>query len=200
MGDKSIQWILDWFEDKQSWMGGDVADVRLEHVTMLTVEQMKQMQASNITWGGSTQIIFFFAEIDSYGTSLTETQFAQTYPVKDYYENFPYFGLSSDAPATTWADPDNVFVSIQAAVTRKAYNGADIVADQAITVPQAVLLYTARPAHVAPYEGKLGQIAEGYEGSFVVLDQDVFSVDAEKISETKVEQTWIQGDKVYELA
>jgi hypothetical protein len=35
---------------------------------------------------------------------------------------------------TTWADPGNVFVSITAAVMRKAYNGAEIVPEQAFTV------------------------------------------------------------------
>lgn len=71
-----------------------------------------------------------------------------------FYEKIERRGLSSDAPATTWADPDNVFVSIKVAVTRKAYNVTDIVEGQAITVPQAVLLYTARPATLAPFEGR----------------------------------------------
>ena len=83
-------------------------------------------------------------------------------------------------------------------MTRKAYNGADIVPEQAITVPQAVRLYTARAATVAPYEGKLGQIAEDFEASFIVLDRDIFSIDPNDIDELVVEQTWIQGEKVYE--
>ena len=87
---------------------------------------------------------------------------------------------------------------IQAAVTRKAYNGADIVAAQAITVPQAVLLYTARAAAIVPYEGKLGRIAPGYEASFVVLDRDLFTQPAEAIAETRVAETWIRGEKVFE--
>ncbi len=109
-----------------------------------------------------------------------------------------HVGLSSDAPATTWADPDNVFVSIKAAVTRRAYNGAEIVREQAVTVPQAVLLYTARAATIAPFEGRLGQIAAGFEASFVVLDRDIFRVAPDEIDRTAVEQTWIGGEKVYE--
>lgn len=141
---------------------------------------------------------FFFAEYESYVRNLTESQFRHAYPVKSFYENIKHLGISSDAPATTWADPDNVFVSIKAAVTRKAYNGADIVPEQAITVPQAVLLYTARAASVAPYNGSLGQIAEGFEASFIVLDRDIFAIDTNDIDELVVEQTWIQGEKVYE--
>lgn len=35
--------------------------------------------------------------------------------MKDLYERIEVFALSSDAPATTWGDPDNPFMSIQAA-------------------------------------------------------------------------------------
>ena len=129
---------------------------------------------------------------------MTDAQLKRAYPLKMFYRNLKHLGISSDAPATTWADPDNVFVSLKAAVTRKTYNGAGIVPEQAITLPQAVLLYTARAATVVPYEGSLGQIAPGFEASFIVLDRDIFTIDAEETDKTLVQQTWIQGEKVYQ--
>ena len=198
MGDRALQRVIDFFADKEPWMGEAVPSVRLEHATFLSEEQMCRMNDSKMTFGVGTQIIFFFAEHDSYAENLTDEEYRRAYPVKSFYENIERVGLSSDAPATTWADPDNVFVSIKAAVTRKAYNGADIVPEQAITVPQAVLLYTARPATIAPYEGQLGQIAEGFEASFIILDRDIFTIDVNEIDHTVVQQTWIGGEKVYE--
>ena len=44
----------------------------------------------------------------------------------------------------------------------------------------------------------LGRIAPGYEGSFVVLDRDIFTISPTGIHEAAVAQTWIQGDKVYD--
>ncbi|HYP25958.1 MAG TPA: amidohydrolase [Blastocatellia bacterium] len=198
MGDRALQRVIDFFADREPWMGDGLPSVRLEHATLLSRAQMRRMNDSKMSFGISTQIIFLFAEYDSYSANLTEEELWRTYPVKSFYENIEHVGLSSDAPATTWADPDNVFVSIKAAVTRKAYNGSDIVQEQAITVPQAVLLYTARPATVAPYEGRLGQIAEGFEASFIILDRDIFTIDADEIDRTVVEQTWLRGEKVYE--
>jgi hypothetical protein len=75
---------------------------------------------------------------------------------------------------------------------------ADIVPEQAITVPQAVLLYTSRPATLARYEGSLGQIAPGFEASFIVLDRDIFTVDVDELDQTRVQQTWIAGEKVFD--
>jgi len=197
MGDRALQWVIDHFAAERPWLD-DVPSVRLEHLSLLRDEEMERMAASPMTFGGSTQIVFLFAEYDSYHENLRDDVFRRAYPVRSVYERIPHVGLSSDAPATTWSDPDNVFVSIEAAVTRMAYNGADINSDQAITVPQAVLLYTARAATVAPYDGKLGRIAPGYEGSFVVLDRDIFTISPTGIHEAAVAQTWIQGDKVYD--
>ena len=114
--------------------------VRLEHASLLSDDQMRQMRDARMTFGLAAQAIFTFAEYDSYHENLTPAQLAATYPGRSYYHLVPHAALSSDAPATTWADPDNAFISIQAAVTRRAYNGEPFGPDQAITVPQAVRL------------------------------------------------------------
>jgi predicted amidohydrolase YtcJ len=198
MGDKTFQNVIDFFADKEPWMGNDIPSVRLEHITLLSEAQTRQMANAKMIFGASTQIIFYFAEYDSYSENLTNAQLKRTYPVRMFYRNIKHLGMSSDAPATTWADPDNVFVSLKAAVTRRAYNGADIIQEQAITLPQAVLLYTARAATVVPYAGSLGQIAPGFEASFIVLDRDIFTMDINDLDKALVRQTWIQGEHVYE--
>ena len=104
----------------------------------------------------------------------------------------PFAALSSDNPATAWADADNVFVSIKAAVLRRAYNGADMGQAEAITVPQALLLYTGRASGIAPLDG-VGLIQPGYEGSFVVLDRDIFGIPAGDIDQVRVERDLDSG-------
>ncbi|HEY7786661.1 MAG TPA: amidohydrolase [Pyrinomonadaceae bacterium] len=198
MGDRALQRVIDFFVDKEPWLGEHIPSVRLEHATLLNEKQIRQMNNSRMIFGVATQIIFFFAEHESYTENLSDDEYRRSYPLKTFYENIHHLGLSSDAPATTWSDPDNVFVSIKAAVVRKAYNGAGIVPEQALTVPQAVMLYTARPATMAPFEGRLGQIAEGFDASFIVLDRDIFTVAPDELDRTLVLQTWIQGEKVYE--
>lgn len=118
--------------------------------------------------------------------------------VRDLYNSLDALALTSDAPATTWSDPDNPFMSIQAAVTRRAYNGADIVADQAVTVAQAVLLYTTRARRLADF-GNTGEIAVGREASFITLSEDIFTMEPDRIIDTRVLGTWISGERVHEL-
>jgi predicted amidohydrolase YtcJ len=140
--------------------------------------------------------IFLFAEYDSYQRNLSASQFEIAYPIRSFYEHVPLTALSSDNPATAWADADNVFVSIKAAVLRRAYNSADMGQAEAVTVPQALLLYTGRASEVAPLDG-VGLIEKGYEGSFVVLDRDLFSVPEAEIDQVTVAETWVQGELAY---
>jgi predicted amidohydrolase YtcJ len=198
MGDNAIQNVIDFFAGEAPWMASGIPSVRLEHISLLSEAQAQQMKDSKMLFGATTQIIFLFAEYDSYSANLRDRQLRCVYPVKMFYRNIDRLAMSSDAPATTWADPDDVFVSLKAAVTRKAYNSANIGPEQAITLPQAILLYTAKAATVAPYDGLLGQIAPGFEASFVVLDRDIFTIKPDDIDKAVVVETWIAGEKVFE--
>jgi predicted amidohydrolase YtcJ len=143
MGDRAAEHVVEFYQDEEPWMGR-YPSVRIEHATVLSDELIDRIKAGRVDFGLVTNIDFFFAEYDSYSQNLTDTQFARTYPVRDVYRSIDKAALPSDCPATTWADPDNLFMSVQAAVTRKAYNGADIVPEQAISVAQALLMFTQR--------------------------------------------------------
>lgn len=198
MGDLSIQRIIDFFDDKEGWMDGATPSVRMEHVTLLNKKQLDQMNASKMKWGLTTQIIFGFAEYDGYEKALKPEVFKEIYPVKLFSENMRALALSADAPATTWADPDDVFISLKAAVTRRAYNGASINPEYSIPVNEALMLYTKRAALLCPYEDPVGQIARGYEADFNILTDDVFTVPADSIDQVKIAKFYLRGKCVFE--
>lgn len=195
MGDRALNTVMDLFGNDEPWMTG-LPSIRLEHCTLFTPEMIERITSCKMTFAIVSHTIFFFAEYNNYDNNLSASQFKVAYPIRSFYEKVPITALASDCPATAWADADNIFISVKAAVTRRAYNGKDIGQAEAITVPQALLLYTSRAAAVAPL-GNVGKIAEGFEGSFVVLDRDVFEVAADEIDRVKVNETWIAGQLVY---
>jgi predicted amidohydrolase YtcJ len=198
MGDQATQHVVDLFADDEPWMG-DLPSIRLEHATLLSRDQIDQINRARMMFGVVSHTIFLFAEHDNYVKNLSDAQLQRAYPIRDFYDQLAFTALSSDRPATTWADADDVFTSIKAAVVRKSYNGADIGQAQAVTVPQAILLYTGRARLLSPLD-RVGLIAEGYEGSFVMLDRDIFAVPAEEIDQVRVNETYIAGERVYERA
>lgn len=195
MGDRAISHTVDVLADMEPWLEG-TPSVRIEHATLMSATLTERLSSTRMRFGIATHTIFFYSEYEAYEKNLRPEQITDAYPVRPLYDSVDALALSSDCPATAWSEADNVFVSIEAAVRRRAYTGAQFGQEAAITVPQAVLLYTARAAGVTALPG-LGQLAEGYEGSFVVLDQDIFTIPVEQIAQTRVLQTWQAGKLVH---
>ena len=195
MGDRALNHVLDMFADEEPWMG-ELPSIRLDHATLFSGGMIDRMNAARMSFAVVSHSIFLFAEYDSYERNLSAQQFEIAYPIRSFYEHLPFTALSSDTPATAWADADNVFTSIKAAVLRQAYNGADIGQAEAVTVSQALLLYTGRARQVVPLD-RVGLIEKGYEGSFVVLDRDIFDIPPQEIDQVTVAETWIQGEQVF---
>ena len=196
MGDRALQRVIDFFADKEPWMGPDIPSVRLEHATLFSPDLLDRLAAGPMEFGIATHSIFFYAEYRSYARNLSPELFAVAYPIRSFYERVRCCALSSDTPATSWSDADDVFVSVKAAVLREAHDGSDFNQAEAVTVPQALLLYSGRARHLAPFDG-VGLIQPGFEGSFVVLDRDVFTIPPQEIDRVRVQETWLQGERVF---
>ncbi|MEH7748484.1 amidohydrolase [Neobacillus drentensis] len=193
MGEQAIDFIVDTFYGKKGWLT-DAPSIRIEHAAMPTPQALQRAAETGIAF--VTQPIFLFAEIESYHNNLGAERTKKTYPVKSMLEAGIKVAFSSDAPATAWADPVNPFVGIKAAVTRLAYDGTDTGQEQKVDLETAIILYT-RAAQEITRIPKVGQLAPGYHADFIILDQDIFEVDQEKIDEIQVIETFIGGNLVY---
>lgn len=193
MGEQAIDQIVNTFKDVEPWLD-EAASVRIEHAAMPSKEALEIAAHKGIAF--VPQPIFLFAEIESYHTNLGVERTKTTYPVRTFLEAGIPVALSSDAPATAWADPVNPFVGIQAAVTRIAYNGADTGQDERISVEEAIELYT-RGAQEITRIPQVGQLRVGYFADFIVLDQDILQIPADQIKDVKVEATYFNGKLVY---
>ncbi|MGN1149166.1 MAG: amidohydrolase [Sutterella sp.] len=196
MGDRSIEQVIAYFEHQTPWLA-DRPSVRIEHVTFLTEAQTARMAASPMNFGITTQVIFPYAEVEGYEAALTPEAYARIYPLRMFWRTVPALAVSSDAPATAWADPDNPFTSMMAAVTRTAFDGTPFVPEEAVTRTQALMLYTGRAMGVLPFEGS-GTLTPGSRADFAVLSDDFFSVPAEDIGRIRVVETRIAGRTVWQ--
>jgi predicted amidohydrolase YtcJ len=193
MGGQAIDLILDTFDGQKGWLT-DAPSIRIEHAAMPSPEAIKRAAEMGIAF--VTQSIFMFAEIESYHNNLGVERTKQTYPIKTILQAGVKTALSSDAPATAWADPVNPFIGIKSAVTRQAYNGADTGQDQRIDAGTAIMLYTKAAQEITRIPS-VGQLAPGYHADFIVLDQDIFEMDADKIDTIQVKETYMGGELVF---
>lgn len=194
MGDRALDWVVELFADQEPWLDG-IPSVRIEHATIVSDDYLARLRTARMTFGIATHTVFFFAEYDGYEKALRAEQVTDAYPIARLYAGLEPLALSSDRPATAWSGADDVMLSVEAAVRRRTYNGIDFGPEAAITVAQSLLLYTGRARLLSPLEG-VGLLAPGFDGSFAVLERDVFTVPADEIAAVRVAETWIRGERV----
>jgi predicted amidohydrolase YtcJ len=82
--------------------------------------------------------------------------------------------------------PYDPLAGIQAAVNHPS-------ADERVTLYEAIEMFTATAAWSAFEEKEKGTIEAGKLADLVILRDDPFAVDAEKISDIKIEQVFVGG-------
>lgn len=105
--------------------------------------------------------------------------------------------LSSDAPCTPWYEPDSPFYGMYAAVTRQTANDDVVNASEAITINQAVLMYTKYAALIGGFHDN-GSLQVGKAADFVILSDNLFNIPSAKIKDVKVQATYLAGKLVYQ--
>jgi predicted amidohydrolase YtcJ len=100
---------------------------------------------------------------------------------------------NSDCPSA----PPSPLLGIQAAVGRRTESGRVIGADEAVTVSEAIGMYTAAPAYAAREEHSRGSIAVGRLADLVVLGNDPREVDVTEIADVPVLATMVGGQLMY---
>lgn len=198
MGDAAIQLVIDTAADVEPWLT-DMPSVRIEHASLMDDAMFEKINHARMNFGLTSQPIFYFAEDESYRTFLSPEQFALVYRQKAMLESRAVAALSSDAPCTPWYEPDSPFYSIYAAVTRTAANGDVVNAEEALTVPQAILGYTKHASEIGGFALN-GSIEPGKAADFVVLNRNIFTTALQDLQSVRAAETWMGGTKVWSAA
>ena len=89
-------------------------------------------------------------------------------------------------------------MGIQGMVTRTGWNGKTWGANQRITVDEALRVNTINGAYDSHEEAIKGSITPGKLADFVVLADDLHTVDQEKIKDIQIVRTVVGGTTVYQ--
>jgi predicted amidohydrolase YtcJ len=97
--------------------------------------------------------------------------------------------------------PLNPLQGIHAAVTRRTLDGGNPegwIPAEKITVAEALVAYTEGGAYAAFAEDERGRIEPGLLADLVVLSDDVFAVEPDRIAEVTVDVTVVGGEVRFE--
>jgi predicted amidohydrolase YtcJ len=124
---------------------------------------------------------------------------------EDYMKNAMAYRTFEDAGlhASTGSDfgtpePFAPLMSMQGMVTRKGFNGEVWGANQKLTVDQAIKASSSNGAYNTREEAIKGTITAGKLADYVVLADDLHTIDPEKIKDVKIVQTVVGGVARYQ--
>lgn len=127
------------------------------------------------------------------GKALASTSYA----FNSLYQLNAPVSFSSDSPI----EDCNPFLGIYCAVTRKGLDGnpsSGFYPNEKMAVEDAIDAYTYQSAFNEFKEHFKGKLKPGYVADCIILDQDIFSIEPEKIKDIKVLMSMIDGEIVYQ--
>ncbi len=119
-----------------------------------------------------------------------------THPYKSFLDNNVMVCFGTDWPVVT-IDP---FLTLYAAVTRRTVDGKNPegwIPGQKISIKEAIKCYTLNSAYAEFMEKDKGSIEPGKLADFVVLSDNLLTIDPVKIKDVKAEMTITGGRIVY---
>ncbi len=132
--------------------------------------------------------MFIHSEKDWLRRRLGDERCKTVYPFRSFLDAGIKLAGASDAPI----ESQDVLHAIQCCVTREGFEP-----HQCISVEEAVRMYTLDAAYAQFEDGIKGSITPGKRADLVVLSDDPFKVQPDKIRDIKVLRTVVGGETVY---
>lgn len=197
-GDRAVRVALDAISAARKANGQSNLKHELAHAGFIDEKDIKRFAELNAVADLSPYLWHPSPIIDSIIAAVGSPKGEQYWPIKSLTEAKAPLLAGSDWPAAVESiDP---WVGIEAMVTRtdpkEKFSGA-LWPEQAISLEQALEIYTLHGAAAIGLSDKTGTIMEGKYADFIILNQKLFEIPASKISETQVLETWFEGKLVY---
>jgi predicted amidohydrolase YtcJ len=136
---------------------------------------------------------------DDITTAVGARRIERVWPIKDGFEAGALVIAGSDWAVIPAPDP---WIGIETAITRQNPGGSarTFGAGQAITLEQAIRMFTINAATRLGLDKDLGTIEAGKRADFIVIDKNPFRIPATDIHTIKVQKTYIDGEVVFDRA
>lgn len=192
IGDRAIDMCLDAYEWALTRLPRHDHRHRIEHCGVMRADIIARMARLGVIPVSQPPFIHEFG--DGFLEHLGRERSQLTYPLKSLLSaGIPVAG-SSDSPVSSYQP----LIGVQAAVTEQTNSGSEFAPAEALTVLEALSMYTRNAAFAAFDENRKGTISVGKLADLTVLGRDPRESPPTSISEIPVLATIQGGEFVYE--
>lgn len=199
-GDRAVKQTLDFYEAAIKKYGRTASRHAIEHVEIIQPEDVARFKELGII--ASMQPEHMVIQVERYEDNpyfdkYSEKQMASSWNFRTLLDNQITVSFGSDCPVVEI----NPLMGIYRAVTRKFNDGNPpdgIQPEQKISVEEALHCYTYSSAWGVRREHELGTLEPGKYADIAVLDTNILTCPAQKIKDTKVLLTLMNGNTTYQ--
>lgn len=190
IGDRAVDWVIKSLEE--IYDPESKQQIALIHISLTRPDQWEKLAKYPIVM--ETQPIFLPDMEFSSRVRLGEARGKHLMAYRSWMKHGLIVCGGEDGPIYT----SNPFESMYFAVTRHIRPGVYLNRDEAISMYEALCMYTKNAAYCAHDEEKKGTITNGKLADFIVMDQDIFTLTPDEMRKCKVEQTYLGGRLVFQ--
>jgi predicted amidohydrolase YtcJ len=195
-GDAAIDSILDAVEAaKDAGVDVNALRCRIEHCSILHDEQIRRMAALGMVPSFLINHVHYWGHVmrdQVFGPEKVEL-LDRCRAVEDARMNYV---IHTDAPVS----PLGSLHKIRVAVARDLWKepGTILAPQERVSVESAIRAVTSNAAWACHSEHEIGSLEAGKFADLVILDSDPRSVEPTAISDIRVSETWMNGERVYQ--
>ena len=190
-GDVAIDMMLTAVERALKLFPRGDARPKITHCTLVNDDLIRRMKALNAIPAPFTSYAYYNTDkFHFYGEDLMKRSMA--------FRSFLDAGIHAAAGSDFSPGPFAPLMGIQGMVTRKGWNGEVWGANQRVSVDEALRINTLNGAYASREEAIKGSITAGKLADFVVLSEDLHTVNPEKIKDIQIVRTVVDGKTVYQ--
>jgi predicted amidohydrolase YtcJ len=194
LGNWAVEQALHAFEKAQKAYPRADPRFRIEHFILPTLAQLKRAQSLGVV--AVVQPPFIFTNGDRFARRAEEIGGdVRAMPLQSMLSAGMLVAATSDAPCA----PVEPLLGLYAMVTRRTRSdGPPVAPDEAVTPLEGLRMYTLNAAYAMRRDTEVGSLEPGKRADMVVLSHDPTAVDAAFIRDIAVEQTYVEGQLLYQ--
>jgi len=190
-GDVAIDMVLTAVERAQKLFPRADARPKITHCTLVNDDLLRRIKATGTVPAMFTTYTYYNTDkFRFYGEELMKRSLA--------FRSMLDLGIPAAAGSDFSPGPFAPLMGIQGMVTRTGWDGTTWGANQRVSVDEAIRINTLNGAYASREEAIKGSIAPGKLADFVVLADDLHTVDPNKIKDIQIVRTVVGGTTVYQ--
>jgi len=190
-GDVAIDMFLTGVERAQKLFPREDARPKITHCTLINEDLVRRIKAAGAVPAPFTTYAYYNSDkFKYYGEEMMKHCMA--------YRSFLDAGIVAAAGSDFDPGPFDPRMAIQGMVTRTGWDGKTWGANQRISVEEALRVNTINGAYNSHEESIKGSITPGKLADFVILSDDLFTVEQDKIKDLQIVRTVVGGSTVYQ--